>query len=541
MTDLPATEWTEVPTATPTQVPAITPTPENTSGMSTMPTQIPTGVWTEEITNVPMPAETYVPSPTPEPVQRTGYGVTIGDGAYVRNYPGITSVILDELPANKVVYVTGQQYTDETAWHVIQYDNKWGYVRGDMLRMMNEYEVLAYLEETQHTAEPEAIITQPPFNPESMSCYGYVSASSVNFRKQPNQKSERISTLQKYALCLIYDTQAADGETWYKIGYNGTVGYVNGAYFTQMTVSEAEAFFQSKEYQQGLNNNTSKTQQNVSPQTTGTPSGIASAEDLKVSTWTNPESKITVDYVPFDPFATPEPLPENEVRNKEYLDSVAERIKNGRLKEEDLEKLLQTAYRDSADKDKLINSAMSYVKEKLGVQAEEPSPTPEEIPMVTEDHTEYRQEQDQEGSSLGWILAGGLLAAGAGGGYIYYTSVQKKRQAAQRLAQKKASQQRKSQMKPATSGGQKPAQTASVQQAAKIRAPGANAGQPAGRNDTPAKPYSRNVENPYGRYTTSGEEDASYTASFKPEENRNTNVQHRRRNRNGSGTGASNA
>jgi hypothetical protein len=475
-------------------------------------------------------------------VQRFGYGITIGDGAYVRNYPSSTSVIIDELPANKVVYVNGQEYVDNTAWHLIQYDGAWGYVRGDMLRMMNEYEVLAYLEETQHTPEPEPEITLAPYDPNAMSCYGYVSASSVNFRQQPSAQSTRISRLKQYALCLIYDTEVIDGTVWYKVGYEGTTGYLNGDYFRQMTVAEAETFFQSEEYRTGLRNNAPEEQQqtNSSPQTTGTPTGIATAEDIKVETWKNPDSGISVSYEPFDPFATPEPLPENDVRNKEYLDSLADRIKAGSLKEEDLEKLLETAYRDSADKDAIIQNAMTYVREKIGSSgASEVTNTPEGIPMETEENPQYKQEENQGGSAVGWIIGGLLLAGAAGGGYFYYSSVQKKRQAAQRLAQKKAAQQRKEQgtVKPSGVSGTAVKQPASAQQAARVRTGtyteknGTTSVKPASQADsgTMRKPYSRNVENPYARYTSGSEEDASYTASFKPDESRRSGNTHRRR------------
>ena len=463
---------------------------------------------------------------------------------YVRNWPSSTSVIIGELPANKVVYVSGQVYQDGVAWHIAQYDGTWGYIRGDMLRMMNEYEVLAYLEEMNHTAEPEPEITVAPYNPESMSCYGYVSAGSVNFRKQPSLQAERITTLRKYALCLIYNTENVDGAVWYKVGYNGEIGYVNGDYFTQMTVSEAENFFTSREYLEGLNNNATPAPQNGSPQTTGTPSGVVTAEDQKVETWKNPDSGVNVSYEPFDPFATPAPLPENDVRNKEYLDSLAERIKNGTLKEEELEQLLEIAYRDSADKDALISTAMNYVREKLGTAAEngDATETPADIPMETEENPpQYEQEENQGGSAVGWIIGGLLLAGAGGGGYAYYASVQKKRAAAQRVAQKKAAQQRKEQASGKPSGtAPTTGQAANAQQAAKVRTGtyteknGTTSTKPAAPTSgtgTSGKPYGKTVENPYSRYTSNGsEEDASYTASFKPEEGRKNGNSRRRRN-----------
>ena len=262
-----------------------------------------------------------------------------------------------------------------------------------------------------------------------------------------------------------------------------------------------------------------------------------------METWKNPDSGINVSYEPFDPFATPEPLPENDVRNKEYLDSLADRITNGSLKEEDLEKLLETAYKDSADKETVISSAMAYIREKLGSDTtEEPTTTPEEVPLNTEENPQFEQEENQGGSAIGWIIGGLLLAGAGGGGYYYWMSTQKKREAAQRLAQKKAAQQRKEQAgtKPAgTAGRTNPTQNPSAQQAAKVRTTSSRTGT-AGSSSSAGKPYSRNVENPYGRYTSGREEDASYTASFKPDSSgqRNGSSSRRRnseRNRDGDG------
>ena len=478
--------------------------------------------------------------------------MTIGDGVYVHDYPNGTSVITDELPARKVVYVTGQKYdADGQAWHVAQYDKEWGYIRGDMLRMMKQHEVLEHLEQASKTPEPAPTATPEPYSANSMSCYGYVSADSVNFRKQPTTQSERISRLKRYALCLIYDKQTVEGTLWYKIGYQGTIGYVNGDYFRQMTVAEAEDFFTSREYQEGLANNTSSSptgagqtstgqQGSSGPQTTGTPSGIVSAEDQQVQTWQNPDTVAAVSYKPFDPFATPEPLPENDVKNREYLDSLVERIRNGALKEEDVQKLLETAYRDSADKDTVISSAMTYIREKLGTEStEQPTEAPEDIPLNTEENQQFEKEETEGGSAIGWIIGGLVLAGAGGGGYYYYATTQKKRQAAQRLAQKKAAQQRRAQSgtRPAGTNGTNTAQAPAAQQAAKVRTPGTHTGSGTGNSANAGNPYSKNVENPYARYTTGKEEDATYTASFKPQENKTSGNSRRRRNNSDIGDG----
>ena len=120
------------------------------------------------------------------------------------------------------------------------------------------------------------------------------------------------------------------------------------------------------------------------------------------------------------------------------------------------------------------------------------------------------------------ILA--ILAAAGGGGYYWYVQKQRKRETAQRLAQKKVAQQNRA---AAGKDGTKPAGPASAQNASRVRTgtytdsegsakPKATPSTPTG-GPTAGKPYSSGSKNPYGRYSTSDtDEDASYTASFKP-------------------------
>ena len=281
-----------------------------------------------------------------------------------------------------------------------------------------------------------------------------------------------------------------------------------------------------------------------------------SAEDQQVSIWTNPDSDVHVSYEPFDPFATPAPLPENvedgTPENVEYLDSLVERIRNGSLKEEDLEKTLGIAYQDSANKEETIAKATGYILGKLHGEDGEPADAATTEP--TDESLETQQNppepvQANDGLPLwGWGLIIAGLAGAAGGGYAIYASKVKKRAAAQRMAQKRAAQQR---AKAAGRNGTGAAGTqgrnvpppASAQQAARVRTgtytEKGGYTQPKPTSEVPAppqsgKPYSRNMDNPYGRYTTSGGSDKStYTASFKPEENRSQGSARRRNNNQG--------
>ena len=383
----------------------------------------------------------------------------------------------------------------------------------------------AYRDLIAGTEVPSTTVEPYTYNADDLSCYGYVTADSVNFRTAADTNSKRIRQLKKYALCLVYGTENRNGEIWYRVGYGSEIGYVKGEFFRQMTVGEAEEFLDSSRYREGIANNaaaetSSGSSGSSGPVTTGTPSGVVNAEDQKVSEWVNPATGSQVSYEPFDPFATPSPLEENTIPNAEYLDGLAAQVQAGTMKREDLETELEKFYKDAKDPKASVETAMGYLNDKLGLATEEPSESPE--PMATEEITEFPQEQGSGGA--GWWIALGVVAVAGAGGYAWYAQKQKKRQAAQRLAQKKAAEQRAKgqgqarpgQGAPKGAGAQKTGsaqngapQAGSAQNAAKVRS-----GKP---GNGAKKRYSGGIDNPYGRYSASGnEEDASYTASFKP-------------------------
>ena len=402
---------------------------------------------------------------------------------------------------------------------------------------MSYGEMAAYEERLQPQETPIPNVTVAPYtyDPNELSCYGYVTTDAVNFRTEASSSSRRIRLMKRYATFIVYGSVQADGETWYKVSYDGQMGYLNGKYFKQMTVSEAEQFLKSDKYKEGLANNSTqnKTDNNTgsSPTTTGSPSGIVTAEDQKVSEWVNPAAGSAVSYKPFDPFATPEPLPENEFEKNEFVNSLIDQVKAGTLKKEELQIELEKFYKDAADPAGVVERAMAYIEGKTELAAEEPSQSPE--PLATEEITEFPQEQST-GGGAGWVAAGIVLAAGAGGGYYWYLQRERKRKAAQRMAQKRVAQQNRAaqQNKARTAGqpgaGNRTGNAVPAQNAARVRTGNytgsAGATKPRVTPTTPSsgtdngKTYGTGTKNPYGRYTRSGsDEESAYTASFKPE------------------------
>ena len=342
---------------------------------------------------------TATPAPTATPPQQIGYAVARGDNVYMRTLPSEYSDISAVLSAGQVAYVTGQSYEFNadgtyTIWHIVQYGNQWGYIRADLMRLMDQYEVDDYLNKLT-TPAPTLVTTPQPYDENSLSSYGYVSANTVNFRKAASTSSTRIATLRQYAFCLVLGTENVNGTTWYKVNYGGNVGYVQGNYFKQMSISELESFLTSEEYKQGIANNASSSNTTNSNNNTSNGSGkLPSAEDQTVNEWTNPNNGLNVSYEPFDPFATPEPLATTTAEPSEQPTEAATTI-------EPMETL------------------------------------PVEYP------TEDTEAGGGNGSAIGWVIGAILLLGGGGGGYAYMLHKQNQRKAAQRAAQRRAAAQQR--------------------------------------------------------------------------------------------------
>lgn len=334
---------------------------------------------------------TPTPSPTAEPPQQQGYAVARGDNVYMRTLPSELSGISHVLSAGEVAYVTGQQYVLNNGtyeiWHVVQYGSEWGYIRADLMRMLDPWEEEQYLNSLK-TPAPTLVTTPQPYDENNLSSYGYVSSSTVNFRQSASTSSTRLATLRQYAFCLVLGTTQSNGTTWYKVNYGGKVGYIQGDYFKQLTIAELQDFLLSNEYKQGIANNSSSSS-GSSGSTSGGTSNLPSAEDQTVQEWTNPNSGINVSYEPFDPFATPEPL--------------------------------------------VTASPPASASPSAEATTLEPLETlPVEYP--TED-----TESGEGGSAVGWVLAAAVvLLGGGGGGYAYVLHKQNQRRAAQRAAQRRA-------------------------------------------------------------------------------------------------------
>ena len=338
---------------------------------------------------------------TSEPPQTVGYAYTVGDGVYFRTQASTTSQIISVLSQNIPLLVMGQVYdANNVAWHIVNYNGVYGYIRADLLRMMTAQEIADYTENLKKgTPTPVPSSTPQPYNEQSLSSYGYVTTTSVNFRKSASTSSTKVGTLKQYALCLILGTEEVNGQTWYHISYNNTTGYVMGNYFKQMTIEEVQSFLTSDEYKKGISNNSSSSSSSSTNSGTNTSGTVPSAEDSTVEEWKS-NSALNVSYEPFDPFATVAPLATTEAPTS--------------------------------------SPTVSPTTSELP----EPVETTEE-PVATIEISDPDDNSDS-GSSIGWIIGVLIALVCIGGGvygYIVY-SQNKKRAAQQRAAAKRAAAQR---------------------------------------------------------------------------------------------------
>ncbi|MHC1786669.1 MAG: MucBP domain-containing protein [Christensenellales bacterium] len=245
----------------------------------------------------PVPTPTPLLTPVPEKV--TGFAITLGDNVPMRSYFDTNAQISRLLPNNTVVAVTGQEYSPDASWHVVQYAAQYGFIRADQLRILSAAEAQNYLESLKVTpAIPQ--ITPAPYTQNSLSSYGYVNVDKVRLRKEASTGSAELKMMDKNAFALVLSSSQQPDGIWYQINQGGTQGYVMGKYFTVLPISQLSQYLSSTDY---LNANTAGT-----TGTTGSQS-ITPVEDFNAGVWQNP-SLAQASYEPFNPLGTPTPAVE---------------------------------------------------------------------------------------------------------------------------------------------------------------------------------------------------------------------------------------
>ena len=240
----------EEPTETPTPTEAVTDTPTPSPKATATPTPKATATPTPKATATPTPKPTY----TYTDLDKTMYVI---DRVNVRSLPAITGEIIGFFPTGAEVHVTGQ--CNETKWYRVEYDGKTGYSANN------------YLTDVKPTPKPTATPT-PTFTPtptpteaatptptptEAQAATptpteaaantptptagaGFTFTdmdkmmtvvSTVNVRDQPSTATGKVIGHFDTGTS-VHVTGKCNEANWYRVDYNGGVGYSYCDYLT---------------------------------------------------------------------------------------------------------------------------------------------------------------------------------------------------------------------------------------------------------------------------------------------------------------------
>ena len=165
------------------------------------------------------------------------YGKVIGDGrVFVRKTPSVTSQAWFKLDPGTVVEVTGNTVVDGELWYYVEAPKPGssklysGAILGEFFTMLTNEEEKAYLSGTTTTSGKAA----------SGVFYGYINrGGGTNFRQQPKLTAPTWDRLVKRTVVEVLSIPSVvTSDSWYKVRYDGHVGYIMAQYVTLTTDSE---------------------------------------------------------------------------------------------------------------------------------------------------------------------------------------------------------------------------------------------------------------------------------------------------------------
>lgn len=147
-------------------------------------------------------------------------------GVNFRTGAGTGNTLLGTLPKGAPVMVLSSTTgSDGKTWYKVTYNNTTGYVSGQYVSVTGT--VSSGSGTTSGTTSGTVSGTTTTGTP------GVITncTSGVNFRSSASSSSSKLGTLPKGAsISILSSTTGSDGDTWYKVTYGTTTGYVHGDY-----------------------------------------------------------------------------------------------------------------------------------------------------------------------------------------------------------------------------------------------------------------------------------------------------------------------
>ncbi len=195
------------------------------------------------------PNQTAEPTNTPKPTnaeennKKTVKAISANEKIYIT--PVINALVIETVTEDKQIEIV----SEIKGWTYIKIGTTTGWVRTENIKEKEE-----------------------PQNNNSSQKVGYITTSSVNFRKTPSTSGEIITKLPRNAKVTIINK----GEGWSEVTYKGDTGYVSNDYISDKSLSQttrssiSRTVTNSSNENKASNEETSKVEKTVS---TGTVTG----------------------------------------------------------------------------------------------------------------------------------------------------------------------------------------------------------------------------------------------------------------------------
>ena len=149
-------------------------------------------------------------------------------GVNFRTGAGTSNTLLGTLPKGAPVMVLSSTTgSDGKTWYKVTYNGTTGYVSGQYVSVTGTVTSGSGTTGTTGTTGTVSGTTSTTGTP------GVITncTSGVNFRSSASSSSSKLGTLPKGAtISILSSTTGSDGDTWYKVTYGATTGYVHGDY-----------------------------------------------------------------------------------------------------------------------------------------------------------------------------------------------------------------------------------------------------------------------------------------------------------------------
>jgi len=146
-------------------------------------------------------------------------------GVNFRTGAGTGNTLLGTLPKGAPVMVLSSTTgSDGKTWYKVTYNNTTGYVSGQYVSVTGTVSSGSGATSGTTSGTVSGTTTGTP---------GVITncTSGVNFRSSASSSSSKLGTLPKGAsISILSSTTGSDGDTWYKVTYGTTTGYVHGDY-----------------------------------------------------------------------------------------------------------------------------------------------------------------------------------------------------------------------------------------------------------------------------------------------------------------------